>query len=142
MTIENKHTPYTQRGFATVLIVLLVGLAFAASALGTAYYINSSQKTLVSSHALTNAQSGAWTGVEIFRKYLDELIKNSSKSEVSAAINALHGQNLTLKVQGGRELKVNNIRSETSNDPKQYRVSANIQNLSEKSEASATIQAV
>lgn len=135
MTIENKHTPYAQRGFATVLVVLLVGLAVAASSLGTAYYINTSQKSLVSSHALTNAQSGAWTGVEIFRKYLNTL-------DV-AGIASLHEQNLTLKVQGGRELKVNNISSiETSSNPKQYRVTANIQNISEKSEASSTIQII
>lgn len=135
MTIENKHTPYAQRGFATVLVVLLVGLAVAASALGTAYYINTSQKSLVSSHALTNAQSGAWTGVEIFRKYLNSLD--------AAGIESLDDQNLTLNVQGDRELKVNNISSiETSNSPKQYRVTANIQNISEKSEASSTIQIV
>ena len=70
MSVINKKPPNTQSGFATVLVVLLVGLAVAASALGTAYYINTSQRTLVSSHALTNAQSGAWSGVEIFRKYL------------------------------------------------------------------------
>ena len=135
MIIENKQTPHTQRGFATVLIVLLVGLAVAASALGTAYYVNTSQKSLVSGHALTNAQSGAWTGVEVFRKYLNSLD--------AAGIASLHSQNLTLKVQGGRELKVNNISSiETSNNPKQYRVTANIQNISEKSEASSTIQIV
>lgn len=140
MTIENKYTPYAQRGFATVLIVLLVGLAVAASALGTAYYINSSQKSLVSSHALTNAQSGAWTGVEIFRKYLDRLDE--------AGIASLNKQNLTLKVQGCpkakdcAELKVSNISSEPSNNPKQYRVTANIQNISEKSEASSTVQVV
>ena len=65
MSVINKKPPNTQSGFATVLVVLLVGLAVAASALGTAYYINTSQRTLVSSHALTNAQSGAWSGVEI-----------------------------------------------------------------------------
>ena len=135
MTIENKHTPYAQRGFATVLVVLLVGLAVAASALGTAYYINTSQKSLVSSHALTNAQSGAWTGVEIFRKYLNSLD--------ATGIASLDGQNLTLNVQGSRELKVNNISSiETSNDPKQYRVTAKVQNISETSAASSTVQVV
>ena len=142
MTIENKYTPYAQRGFATVLIVLLVGLAVAASALGTAYYINSSQKSLVSSHALTNAQSGAWTGVEIFRQYLDRLDE--------AGIASLNEKNLTLtlKVQGCpkakdcAELKVSNISSEPSNNPKQYRVTANIQNISKKSEASSTIQII
>ena len=72
MPVINTQIPNSQQGFATILIVLLVGLAVAASALGTAYYINTSQRTLVASHALTNAQSGAWTGVEVFRKYLQQ----------------------------------------------------------------------
>lgn len=134
MTIENKLIPHTQRGFATVLVVLLVGLAVAASALGTAYYINTSQKSLISSHALTNAQSGAWTGVEIFRKYLNRLD--------AAGILSLDGQNLTLNIQDGRELKVSNIAIQTVTDAEQYRVTANIQNISTSSDASSTIQTV
>lgn len=135
MTIENKQITSLQQGFATVLIVLLVGLAVAASALGTAYYINTSQKSLVSSHALTNAQSGAWTGVEIFRKYLEVL-------DV-AGISSLNGQELMMNVKDGRKLKVNNITSiETGTNPKQYHVTANIQNISDASEASSTIEVV
>ena len=84
------NLPTSQRGFATILIVLLIGLAIGGSALGTAYYLNTSQKSLVSSHALTNAQSGAWTGVEIFRKYLNGLD--------ASGIQALNGQNLTLNI--------------------------------------------
>ena len=135
MSVINKMPPAAQSGFATVLIVLLVGLAVAASALGTAYYINTSQKTLVSSHALTNAQSGAWSGVEILRKYLltrdeTDLIK-------------LNGQNLVLNAEGGRELKVNNITSsQTSSEPNIYRIIAKVQNLSENSVASSSIQVV
>lgn len=135
MTIENKQISSAQHGFATILIVLLVGLAVAASALGTAYYINMSQKSLVSSHALTNAQSGVWTGVEVFRKYLEVL-------DV-AGISSLNGQNIVMNIQDGRQLKVNSIISiETSTNPKQYRVTGNIQNISDKSEASSTIQAI
>lgn len=135
MTIENKQISSVQHGFATVLIVLLVGLAVAASALGTAYYINMSQKSLVSSHALTNAQSGAWTGVEVFRKYLEVL-------DV-AGISSLNGQNIVMNIQDGRQLKVNSIISiETSTNPKQYRVTGNIQNISDQSESSSTIQVV
>lgn len=136
MTIENKHITNAQQGFATVLIVLLVGLAVAASALGTAYYINMSQKSLVSSHALTNAQSGAWTGVEILRKYLKVLDEDE--------ILTLQNQILELNVKDGRKLKVNNIISIKKGDanPKQYYVTANIQNISGKSDASSTVQAV
>ena len=129
------NLPTSQRGFATILIVLLIGLAIGGSALGTAYYLNTSQKSLVSSHALTNAQSGAWTGVEIFRKYLNGLD--------AAGINALNGQNLTLNIQDGRTLKVNSIVStQTSTSPEKYEVTANIQNMSDSSEASSTIQIV
>lgn len=135
MSVINKKPPNTQSGFATVLVVLLVGLAVAASALGTAYYINTSQRTLVSSHALTNAQSGAWSGVEIFRKYL------LSREETD--LTKLDGQNLVLNVQGGKELKINNITSaQTSTEPNIYRVTAKVQNISDNSAASSTIQVV
>ncbi|WP_374666130.1 hypothetical protein [Acinetobacter sp.] len=135
MSIENPKYPQAQQGFATVLVVLLVGVAVAAATLGTAYYVNTSQKTLISSHALTNAQSGAWTGVEVFRKYLTNLD--------SAGILSLNGQNLVVKIQGGRELKVDNLVSlETNSELKQYRVSANILNQSEKSGSSSKIQVV
>lgn len=137
MTIENKQIANAQQGFATVLIVLLVGLAVAVSALGTAYYINMSQKSLVASHALTNAQSGAWTGVEIFRKYLEVLGEDG--------ISSLNRKDLELElnVKDGRKLKVNSITSmEKGTNPKQYHVTANIQNISDKSEASSTIKAV
>ncbi|TCB79536.1 hypothetical protein [Acinetobacter sp. ANC 4173] len=144
MTLRNKNLPASQRGFATILIVLLVGLTIAASALGTAYYINTSQRTLVTSHALTNAQSGAWTGVEVFRKYLDQYVgkvKNKSEVEVETEVNKLKGETFTLNVIDGRTLNVRNVDVEVlSTTPKTYRVSANIQNLSSKSESSATIQ--
>ena len=135
MPVINTQIPNSQRGFATILIVLLVGLAVAASALGTAYYIKTSQRTLVSSHALTNAQSGAWSGVEIFRKYL------LSRSE--SDLTKLNGESLTLNVQGGRALSVNSITtSQVSTNPNIYRVVANVQNKSDSSEASSTIQVV
>jgi hypothetical protein len=146
MTLKNKHFPAAQRGFATILIVLLMGLAIAASALGTAYYIKTSQQTLVTSHALTNAQSGTWSGVEVFRKYLDQYVgkvKNKSAVEIEAEISKLKGESFTLNVIDGRTLNVKNVNVEVLNTtPKTYRVSANIQNLSSMSESSATIQVV
>ncbi|WP_198333435.1 hypothetical protein [Psychrobacter aquimaris] len=146
MTIENKQISSAQQGFVTVLIVLLVGLAVAASALGTAYYINMSQKSLVSSHALTNAQSGAWTGVEILRQYLEILAKDgsiSSLNEESFLSLNVQGKTCNLQKEEVCPLQVKIISSkEVGTDSRQFRVTANIQNISKKSEASSTIQAV
>jgi cytoskeletal protein CcmA (bactofilin family) len=55
----------------------------------------------------------------------------------------LNGQDLTLNIQDGRQLKVNSIVStQTSTNPEKYEVLANIQNISDRSEASSTIQIV
>lgn len=135
MITENKNITNAQHGFATILIVLLVGLSIGISALGTAYYINMSQKSLVSSHALTNAQSGAWTGVEIFGNYL-ELMD-------AAGISSMNGQSVSLNIQDGRTLQVKNIFSEElGTDSNQFRVTADIQNISEQAKSSSTIQAI
>lgn len=135
MIIENKQNPNPQSGFATILIVLLISLAVGASALGTAYYINTSQKSLVSSHALVNVKSGAWTGVETFRKYLYGLDK--------ADLLLLEGQNLVLNVKDGRKIKVNDISvKEIGANTGKYYVTTDIQNISRISEASATIKIV
>ncbi|ANF81630.1 hypothetical protein A3K93_05150 [Acinetobacter sp. NCu2D-2] len=113
----------------------MVGLAIAVSALGTAYYIATSQKSLVVSHASTNVQSGAWSGVEILKEYLNTLDETG--------VLALNQQNLKLNVQDGRSLDVKNIVVQKL-DPelKQYRVTANIVNVSELSQSSSSIQAV
>ncbi len=135
--MNSTYCPFasSQKGFASILIVLLVGLALASSVLGTAYYLKSSQKSLAVSHALTNAQSGAWTGVEVFRKYLNGLD--------GAAILNLDNETVKLNVQGGRELTVKEIKtSQISASPEKYQVSAQIQNVSEISEASSTIEIV
>lgn len=132
MNSTSQYFASSQRGFATILVVLLVGLALGASVLGTAYYLRSSQKSLVASHALTNAQSGAWTGVEIFRKYLNDLDGET--------ILSLNNQTLHLNVQAGRELTVSQIQTaRVSTSPETYQVAAQIQNMSTTSEASSTI---
>lgn len=135
MISTHRQFASSQKGFASILIVLLVGLALASSVLGTAYYLKNSQKSLVASHALTNAQSGAWTGVEVFRKYLNDLD--------GVNILALSGRTILLNVQGGRELEVNQIEtSQISVSPEKYQVLARIQNISDASEASSTIETV
>ena len=62
-----------QRGIATVLILLLVGLSLSAAVFGTAHYIRSQQQQDVAAHAQTQAQMKAWTGAELVRQYLQQL---------------------------------------------------------------------
>lgn len=136
MLMRSKYPSNNESGFVTVLMVLLIGMAIAASAVGTAYYINSSQKGLVSGHALTNAKSGAWTGVETFRQYLESLSE--------AQIKALNGQTGITLTAGTRSLKVQNlsvVEPVSTSDPT-YRVTAEIQNTSAAAKSSATVQIV
>ena len=70
---HNIRPPAQQRGVATVLILLLVGLSLSAAALGTAHYIRSQQQQDIATHAQTQAQMKAWTGAELVRQYLQKL---------------------------------------------------------------------
>lgn len=66
-------TPKGQRGIATVLIVVLVGLGLTATSMGIVHSVRSTQQKQIAAHAITHAQAGAWTGVEVFRRYLASL---------------------------------------------------------------------
>ncbi len=68
-----RSTPKGQRGIATVLIVVLVGLGLTATSMGIMHSVRSTQQKQIASHALTHSQAGAWTGVEVFRRYLASL---------------------------------------------------------------------
>lgn len=78
------HAP--QRGIATVLILLLVGLSLSVAALGTAHYIRSQQKQDIATHALTQAQMKAWTGAELVRQYLQKLQDDNQLSAFYASV--------------------------------------------------------
>ena len=77
----NKHRinilPSHQRGIATILISLFIGLAVTATALSTLHDISSTQDRQLGSHAQTHAQSTVWTGAEAVRMFL--LTKNASE---------------------------------------------------------------
>ena len=71
--LRSTHPLAPQRGIATVLILLLVGLSLSAAVFGTAHYIRSQQQQDVAAHAQTQAQMKAWTGAELVRQYLQQL---------------------------------------------------------------------
>src|SRR5690554_1882727 len=71
LSLSQTPSPHSQRGIATILIVVLIGVALTATAMGIMHSMRSTQEKHVAVHAATNAQVGAWAGVEAFRLYLD-----------------------------------------------------------------------
>lgn len=70
MTQPFLHTPTRQRGMATILIVLLAGLAITTTTLGVMYQVRSTQDQQMAVHASTQSESLAWSGVELIRLHL------------------------------------------------------------------------
>ena len=63
-------SPMRQRGIATLLIVLLLGLAVTVTIAATIYGLRSNQQQQVTTHSVRSAQAAAWRGVESVRQYL------------------------------------------------------------------------
>lgn len=72
--LPHMSRPYTfrnhQRGVATVLLVILLGIAVMVMTATLVRSINSKKEATVAAHAQTNAQMMAWAGVSAFRQYL------------------------------------------------------------------------
>lgn len=69
--------PSQQRGMATILIIMLMGLALTVTALGVMYSVRTSQEQQVTVHAATHSQAGVWTAAEAVGLYLKELDKTA-----------------------------------------------------------------
>ncbi|WP_211468197.1 hypothetical protein [Collimonas silvisoli] len=73
---------FRQRGIASLLIILLVGLSMAAMVVGGMYYLRGLQAKTVTAHAAAEAQLKAWTGVEAIRQYLYQVGSDVTKLPV------------------------------------------------------------
>lgn len=135
---------HKQQGFATILIVLLVGLALAASMLGTAYYVRNSQSSLIADHALTNVQSGVWTGVEATRQYLQKLSQDQLQSLEEKTLTFTKSNTTTtgsLSNNGWMVAYINEVKVPTGSDTI-YQITATITNKSDLSKASSKVQVI
>ncbi|MCY1340980.1 hypothetical protein D9M68_268530 [compost metagenome] len=132
--ITRTPSPTRQRGMATILIVLLAGLALTATALGVMHAVRGAQQKQVAVHASTHAQAGAWAGTEIFRQYLEQL----DETELG---QLQEGDDIVMTV-GERELHASIATSPEEIDAGRYRVTANIRNQDDAARATSTIQAV
>ncbi|HEF0046134.1 TPA: hypothetical protein R8G69_005395, partial [Citrobacter freundii] len=75
-----QKIPRQQRGVATVLIVLLLGLSLTVAVLTGIQYNRSAQEQAISLHAQTAAQARAWEAAEAVRLYFQELAKSPDES--------------------------------------------------------------
>lgn len=130
MIKKSQPSLSSQKGISTILIVMLVGIVLSIIILGTAYYIRGKQHAQVANHAVTNAQSGAWIGVELLRKYFEGLNKTQidSLQAGSAAIGL-----------SGITASIDTITPPTnSTDP--YQIIVTIKNISSISQAASSIR--
>lgn len=65
--------PRRQRGIATLLIVLMLGLALGTSTLLSWNSLRGSQERMLSVHSTAPAQASAWRGVELVRRWLQDV---------------------------------------------------------------------
>jgi len=120
----------SQKGISTILTVMLVGIVLSVTILGTAYYIRAKQHAEVANHAVTNAQSGAWIGVELLRKYFESLNKTQ--------LDSLQTGSATIGLSG-ITASIDTITAPTnSTDP--YQIIATIKNISSTSQAASSIR--
>jgi hypothetical protein len=122
--------PSSQQGIATVLIVVLIGVALTATAMTIMHSMRSTQEKQVAVHAATNAQTGTWAAVEAFRLYL----------ETKGVGDLVNGQNYDIALEGYGTMVAKDI-NVTSNGTG-HRISANIVNVQEAARASTAVGAV
>lgn len=65
-----------QRGAATILVVLLIGVGLVSASLGAMHTVRSTQERQLAAHAQVNSQAGVWATVEVVRAYLQTLSKD------------------------------------------------------------------
>ena len=87
---RRKH----QRGIATLLIILVVGVAVSVSVLGVIHEMKSTQDRQVSLHAQSASQAKAWRLAETVRRYLATL-DNATLAQLAA-----QGETVPLAFQG------------------------------------------
>jgi len=68
--------PRGQRGAATILTVLLIGVGLVSVSMGAMHMVRSTQERQLAAHAQVNSQAGVWATVETVRVYLQTLDKD------------------------------------------------------------------
>ncbi|MBT0568902.1 hypothetical protein KIK84_01060 [Curvibacter sp. CHRR-16] len=111
-----------QRGVATIVMVLLIGLTLSAATVGTIYYVNASQAQSASLHAQTQAQVRAWTGVEVVRSYLQTLMTNSTDNTKALAAAITSQGSVKLELTGLDGVSATAVAVDSATNPTTFTV--------------------
>lgn len=122
-----------QSGVATVVFVMLVGLALTATGTKVMNSVQSNQHKQVAVNSVTHAQTGVWVGAEAFRLYL-------AGQEASAIANLSDDLDIALDASFG-SVSARNIQVETMADGL-FRVSADVINTHSAARSSAALSIV
>jgi hypothetical protein len=76
--------PRGQRGFAVILIVLLVGVGLIVTVYGVFRNVQAAQEQTTALHARTSSEATAWYGAEGIRRYLDKVDQKTLKKWVDS----------------------------------------------------------
>jgi hypothetical protein len=133
-TLQNSNSMRRQKGIATILIVVLVGVALIATSMGVMHSIRSTQEKHIAVHAVTHAQTGVWTGVEAFRLYLNTL----TPAQLTALPSTIA---LSVGSNAYGNMSATGV-SVTGNATSGYKVNASIVNKNTSANASAAVGVV
>ena len=81
----NPSLHLRQRGMATILIIMLMGLALTVTALGVMYSVRTSQEQQVTVHAATHSQAGVWAAAEAVRSYIEKKLNSTDADGLKTA---------------------------------------------------------
>lgn len=90
----STSTKHRQQGVATLLAVVVVGLAVSVGVASAVYALRGNQAKQLTTHSSTAAQAAAWRGVEALRQYLLQVDSKQWPGLVGAdekAVNGLDG---------------------------------------------------
>lgn len=70
--VKRMAPPHRQRGIASILIVVLIGLVLIVTVFGVFRTVRGAQEQTLAVHARTPAEATAWYGAEAIRSYLEK----------------------------------------------------------------------
>lgn len=80
MALPNSKWSFAQqRGIASLLILLMIGLSLTAAIIGSVYHLRVTQEQSISVHAQTQAQARAWSAAEVTRQYFEMLRQDATE---------------------------------------------------------------
>lgn len=125
-----------QAGMATLLVVLLVGIALVSISVGVMYNLRSTQERQVAAHAQVNAQAGAWAASEAVRSFLQTL-----DATQLAAIDTNTTWNLSGLDGLTQQARITSV-SNTGLPTGAYRITAQITSIAAAARASSVLEVV